>query len=182
MRVHARAVQAEDRLRHERRVQIVSQRDVLHDEAERAHVVRRRQHVVVAEIDLVLAGRDFVMRGLDVESHLLEREDDLAAHILAEIDRREIEVAGGVVGLGRRLAVAALKQEELGLGPGLHREAALGRQRDDPLQRRPRAAGKRGAVRVGDVADDAADASGANAASCPPDRSRGRPGRSRGRA
>ena len=43
-------------------------------------------------------------------------------------------------------------------GPGHHREAALGGQRDDVLQRRARAAGERAAVGVGDVADQPADA------------------------
>ena len=124
VRVHAAAVDAEDRLGHERRVQAVSVRHVLHDEAERADVVRGDQRVVVAEVDFVLARRHLVMRRLDVKSHLLERQHDLAADVLAEIDRRQIEVAAGVVRLGRRLAVrTALEQEELGLGPGVHREA-----------------------------------------------------------
>ena len=79
-------------------------RHVLHHEAERADVVGGDQRVVVAEIDLVLAGRDLVVRGLDVKAHLLERQDDLAADVLAEIDRRQIEVAARVVRLGRRLA------------------------------------------------------------------------------
>ena len=147
MRVHARSVQSEDRLGHEGRVQIVSERDVLHDEAEGADVVRRRQHVVVAEIDLVLAGRDFVMRGFDVKPHLLEREHDLAAHVLAEIDRREIEVSGGVVRFGGGLAVAALEEEELRLWSRLHREAALGGHGDHPLQRGARTAGERASRR-----------------------------------
>ena len=55
VRVHARAVDAVDRLGHERRVQAVLDRDVLHHEPERADVVGRRQHIVVAEVDLVLA-------------------------------------------------------------------------------------------------------------------------------
>ena len=114
MRVHARAVHAEDRLRHEGRVQVVVQRHVLDDEAARAHVVRRRQHIVIVKIDLVLARRDFVMRGLDVHAHLLEGDDDLAADVFAEIDRREVEVAGAIVRFGGRLAVAAQEQEELG--------------------------------------------------------------------
>ena len=153
MRVHARSVDPEDRLRHERRVQIVPQRHVLHHEPEGADVVRRRQHIVVAEVDLVLAGGDFVMRGLDVEPHRLEREHDLAAHVLALIDRRQVEVAARVVRLGGRLAVAPLEQEELGLGPRVHREAALGGQRDHALQRGARAAGERLAVGPVDVAD-----------------------------
>ena len=148
-------------------------RHVLHDEAERADVVGGRQHVVVAEVDLVLAGRDLVMRGLDVEAHLLEREDDLAAHVLAEIDRRQVEVAAGVVRLGRRLAVAPLEQEELGLGAGVHREAPLGGERDDALQRACAGSPSNGvAVRVGDVADHPADPLAATG--CPT----GRPGRS----
>ena len=136
VRVHAAAVDAEDRLRHEGRVQAVAIRHVLHDEAEGADVVRRRQRIVIAEVDLVLARRDLVMRGLDVKSHLLEREDDFAADVFAEIDRRQVEIAAGVVRLGRRLAVAApLEQEELRLGSRLHREALLGGQRDHALQR-----------------------------------------------
>ena len=104
VRVHARAVDAVHRLGHEGRVQPVLLRDVLDDEAERADVVGGDQHVVVAEVDLVLARRHLVVRGLDLEAHRLEREDDLAADVLAEIDRREVEVAGGVVRFGRRAA------------------------------------------------------------------------------
>ena len=64
----------------------------------------------------MLPRRHFVMRRLDVKSHLLERQDDLAADVLAEIDRREVEVAARVVRFGGRLAVgASLEQEELGL-------------------------------------------------------------------
>ena len=48
-------------------------------------------------------------------------------------------------------------------GPGLHPEAAFGGHGDDPLQRRPRTAGKRRPVRIRDVADDAADARAAGA-------------------
>jgi hypothetical protein len=115
--VHARAVDAEDRLGHERRVQAVLHRHVLHDEAERADVVGRRQHVVVAEVDLVLARRHLVVGGLHVEAHRLEREHDLPAHVLALVDRREVEVPARVVRLGGGLAVAALEQEELASGP-----------------------------------------------------------------
>ena len=95
------------------------------------------------------------MRRLDLEAHRLEREHDLPPDVLAEIDGREIEVAGGVVGLGGGLAVTRLEQEELGLGAGVHREAGLGRPGDRALERLPRAAGERGAVRVVDVADQA---------------------------
>src|SRR4029078_3230457 len=92
---------------------------------------------------------------LDVKSHLLERENDLASHVLTEVNRSQVEISAGVVGLGGRLAIAApLEQEELGLGSSLHDEAATAGSRDDALERRPRAAGERCAIRVGDVADD----------------------------
>ena len=110
MGVHAGAGDAEDRLRHERGVQVVVQRDVLHDEAARADVVGRRQHVVIVKIDLVLAGRHFVMRGFDVDAHLLEGDDDVAADVFAEIDGREIEIAGAIVRFGGGPAVAAAER------------------------------------------------------------------------
>ena len=89
MGVHAAAVDAENRLRHERRVQAVAIGDVLHHEPERAHVIRRDQRIVVTEIDLVLAWSHFMMCSLDMKPHLLERKDDLAADVLAQIDRRQ---------------------------------------------------------------------------------------------
>jgi hypothetical protein len=155
MRVHPRAVDAEDRLRHEGGVQVVVERDVLDDEAAGADVVRRHQHIVVMKIDLVLARGDLVMRGLDVHAHLLEGDDDFAPDVFAEIHRREIEVTRLVVRFGGRLAVAAQEQEELGFGSRHHREAALGGQADDVLQRGARAAGERAAVGIGDVANQA---------------------------
>ena len=157
MRVHAGAVDAVDRLGHERRVQPVRDRDVLHHEPERADVVRRRQHIVVAEVDFVLARRDLVVRRLDVEAHRLEREHDLAADVLAHVDRAQIEVAGGVVRFGGRNAVLGLKEEELRLGPGVHRVALRRREGDHFLQAGARVAGERLAVGRVDVADHARD-------------------------
>ena len=155
VRVHAGAIDAEDRLGHERRVHAVAPCDVLDDEPEGADVVGRGQHVVVPEVDLVLAPGRLVMRGLDLEPHLLEHQHDLATDVLALIHRREVEVARRVVRLGRRLVVSRLEQEELGLGPGTHGEAARPGLLDRTLERLPRAPGERGAVRVGDVADEA---------------------------
>ena len=157
VRVHARAVDAVDRLGHERRVQAVPDRHVLHDEPERADVVRRRQHIVVAEVDLVLAGRHLVVRRFDVKAHGFEREHDLAPHVLAHVHGAQVEIAGGVVRFGRRDAVPGLKQEELGLGPGLHRVAPGRRHRDDVLERRARAADEGRAFRRVDVADHPRD-------------------------
>ena len=151
--VHPRSVDAEYRLRHERRVQPVGHRHVLHDEPERRDVVGGRQHAVVVEVDFVLAGGDLVMRRLDVETHRFEREHDLAPHVLALVDRRQVEVAPGIVRLGRRGPVPPLEQEELALGAGVHREPLRGGERDDPLERAARAALERDALGRIDVAD-----------------------------
>ena len=155
--VQARAVPAVDRLGHEGGVQAVLLGDVLDDEAERADVVGGDQHVVLAEVDLVLAGGDLVVRRLDVDADRLERQDDLPPHVLAEVDGREVEVAGRVVRLGRGLAVAGLEEEELRLRAAVHRVAGSRRPGDGALQGMPGTALERAAVRVVDVADQPAD-------------------------
>ena len=114
MGVHAGSGQPEYRLRHEGRVQVVTECDILDDESKRAHVVGRRQHIVVVEVDLVLTRRDLVVRSLHVHAHLLERDDDLAPHVLAKINRRQIEVAGGVVSFGRRPSIVPEEEKEYG--------------------------------------------------------------------
>ena len=108
----------------------------------------------------MLPGRDLVVGGFDIKPHLLERQHDFAPHIFTQVDRREIEVATRIVGFGGGLAVAALKQEELGLGSRLHRKAFCGGQRDRPFQCRTGTADERRTVRVGDVADHPAYALG----------------------
>ena len=105
------------------------------------------------EVDFVLAGGDLVMRGLDVETHRFEREHDLAPHVLTLVHRRQIEVAPGIVRLGRRDPVPPLEQEELALGAGVHREPLRGGERDDPLERAARAALERDTLGRVDVAD-----------------------------
>jgi len=111
----------------------------------------------VPEVDLVLPRRHFVMRRLDVKPHRLERQHNLPADVLAPVHRGQIEVAPGVVRQGRRRPVPHLKEEELRLGACAQREAPLGGPRDDPLERRARAAHERCAFRVVDVADQPAD-------------------------
>ena len=156
--VQAGAVASVDRLGHEGGVEAVLLRDVLDDETERADVVGGDEHVVLAEIDLVLRGGDLVVRRLDVDADRLEGEHDLPAHVFAEVDRGEVEVAGGVVGLGGRPAVARLEQEELGLGAAVHRVAGGRRAGDSALQGVPGTALERAAVWIVDVADQPADA------------------------
>ena len=83
--VHAGAVDAEDRLGHEGRVQAVVLRDLLDHEAEGDDVVGGGHGVGVLEVDLVLARRHLVVRRLDLEPHRLEHLDDVAPRLLAEV-------------------------------------------------------------------------------------------------
>ena len=108
-----------------------------------------RHRVGVAEVDLVLAVRDFVVRGLHFEPHLLEHVDDRAARLLAEVHRREVEVAADVVRRRRRPALAPRpEQEELRLHPGVHRVAELRRARDLRREHAARIAVERLALRA----------------------------------
>ena len=93
MNVHSGAVHAEDRLRHEGRVEAVVEGDLLDDQLERRDVVGRVDGVPVLEVDLVLAGGDLVVRRLDLEAHRLEGDDDVPPGVLAPVDGREVEVA-----------------------------------------------------------------------------------------
>ena len=130
--------------------------DHLDHHPERDQVVGRGQRVGVAEVDLVLADRDLVVRRLQVEAHLLQRQLDVAAAVLAAVDRGHVEVGRGVVRVDGRVAVGVQpEQEELGLRADLHRVAEVGGLRQHALQVRARVAGERLAVGVGDVADQA---------------------------
>ena len=95
--------------------------------------------------------------GLDGNAHLLEGNDDLAADVFTQVNGREVEVAGAIVGLGGGAAIAAQEQEELDLGSRHHREAAVRSLGNDVLERGARAAGERAAVGIGNVADQPAD-------------------------
>ena len=113
MRVHARAVLAEQRLGHERRVQPVLHRVFLDRDPVRHAVVGHLQRVGVAHVDLVLAGADLVVGVLGVDPELLERQHRLAAQVRAGVERRQVEVAAVVEHLGR-LRVTEVEVLELG--------------------------------------------------------------------
>ena len=115
--VHARAVLAEQRLRHEGRVPAVLHRVLLdHDPVGHA-VVGHRERVLVAHVDLVLGGADLVVGVLDVDAQLLEREDRLAAHVGAGVERGQVEVAALVEDLGDAvLGLGGAEVEVLELG------------------------------------------------------------------
>ena len=155
VRVHARAVLAEQRLRHERRVDAVLRRDLLDDQPVRdrlvGHVERRR----VAHVDLVLRRRHLVVVVLDPDADLLERLDRLVPQLGRRIERRHREVAALVERL-RPLVV--LEEEVLELRADVERVEP---QRLHPVEREPehvpRVALVRHAVGLDDVADHAAD-------------------------
>ena len=111
--VHARAVLAEQRLGHERRVPAVLERDLLDRDAVGHAVVGHLQRVGVAHVDLVLARPDLVVRVLDVDAELLERQHRVAPHVGAGVERGEVEVAALVEHLG---ALGVAEQEVLELG------------------------------------------------------------------
>ena len=86
------------------------------------------------EVDLVLARRDFVVRGLDVHAHLLEGDDDFAPHVLAQVHGRQVEVAGGVVGVGGGLPSRRRNRKNSVSGPAIIVKPSLRRERDRALQ------------------------------------------------
>ena len=74
--------------------------DLLHDQAERHHVVGHRERVGVAEVDLVLARAELVEAVLDRDAHRLERDDGLPPQLAHHVELGEVEEAGVVERLG----------------------------------------------------------------------------------
>ena len=105
-----------DGLGHERRVHAEVGGDLLHDEAERHHVVGHGERVGVAEVDLVLARAELVEAVLDRDAHRLERDDRLAPQLAHHVELGEVEEAGVVERLGR---LGRLEDEELHLRRGV---------------------------------------------------------------
>ena len=129
VRVHARAVLAEQRLRHERRVDAVLRGDLLDDQPVGDRVVGHVERVVVAHVDLVLRRRDLVVVVLDRDPGLLERLDRLVAQLGRGVERGHREVAALVE---RLRALARLEEEVLELGADVERVEA---HRLHPLER-----------------------------------------------
>lgn len=154
VRVHSAARVLAERLRHERRLDALLQRHLLHDQAERHDVVRGGQRVGVAEVDLLLARCALVVGELDRDAHGLQHGDRLAAEVHADVLRGVVEVAG-VVGRGRAGAVdrLVLQEEELDLGVGVEGEAQVGGLGQGALEDVARVGEGRGAVRHEDVAE-----------------------------
>ena len=138
--VHPGAVLAEQRLRHEGRVPAVLHRVLLDDDPVRHAVVGHLERVLVTHVDLVLGGADLVVGVLDVDAHLLQREDGVAAHVGAGVERGQVEVAALVEDLGHaalRLGGAEVEELELGadvVGVEAHLLGPLHRPLQDPAR------------------------------------------------
>ena len=97
-----------------------------------------------------------MVRRLDLEAHLLQRIDDRAPRLLAQVHRCQVEIAPHVVCRRARRAVGTqAEHEELRLHPGKHRVPQPGRTLHLPLEHEARVAGERLPLRRGDVADQA---------------------------
>ena len=155
VRVHSRAIGAEDRLGHERGVQSVRHRDVPHDELECHQVVCGPKRLSILEVDFVLAFRHLVVRRLDLESHRFEIGHDVSARALSEIDRCEIEVPARVMGHGGGASILiSLEQEELCLDACGQRVSHGCGSLDHPFEAPARVAHKSVAIGAVDIAED----------------------------
>src|SRR5438045_1200195 len=94
MTMHAAAVVAVERLRHERRALVVLPRDVLHDVLEPHQLIGHRRERRELHPDLALPrARDLVMPDLDLDAALDERRHDRLTEIAELIRGRNGEVA-----------------------------------------------------------------------------------------
>ena len=152
--VHARAVVAIDRLRHESRRLAIALGDVVDAVLIDLHLVGHVHQGVELHAELVLGGGDLVVVLLDLDAHRRHGGEHLAAHVLRRVERRDREVAAlgldavaeiaalvigvavgrqlggveleaGVVGVGHELHV--VEDEELGLRADIDRVADAGR-------------------------------------------------------
>ena len=155
VRVHARAVLAEQRLRHERRVVAVPGGDLLDDDPVGHRLVGHRERVVVAHVDLVLGRGDLVVVVLDLDPDRLERGDRVVPHLGRRVLHGHREVAALV---DRLRALVVLEEEVLELGADVERvEAHLPHPLDGELEDVAGIALVGRAVRLDDVADHPAD-------------------------
>ena len=154
MGVHARAVVAGHRLRHERRRLAEGMGDHLHHVLVDLHVVGGAHQRRVGQAELGLAGRHLVMVLVHVEAHVPHHGDHLGPEIMGGIDRRHREIAaldrrpvpdvaflqdapGNVrafvgfelidAAVHRHFEAYVVEDEELGLGPEIGDVADAGR-------------------------------------------------------
>ena len=172
MAVHARAVVAEQRLRHERRGLAVLPGDVLDHVLVGHDLVGHARQRPEAHVDLALAaGRDLVVVELARDPEPLEREHHLGAHVVERVARAGREVAllrpHGVAEAGRARVPVALRRvdlvvravdghvvrdgvedEELALGPEVRRVRDARSSAGSPRPRARAGAGPSGTARA----------------------------------
>ena len=154
MDVHAAAVLAEDRLRHEGRVDAVLPGDLLDRGAVGHHLVGHHERLVVAQVDLVLARGHLVVAVLHADPHLLEGEDRLAAQVRRPVHGEAVEIAAHVEELG---GLVGGEIEELEFGTDIEGVALVVDLLQGPLQHIAGIALVGGAVGILDVADHPRD-------------------------
>ena len=100
-----------------------------------------------------------MVRSLRMNAHLLKRQADFAAHVLALVARSKVAVAGFVERLFRRLAlVVALEKVEFAFRADVERKTFLARLFDEIRKNLPRIALERLSVCIADVAEETDDA------------------------
>ncbi len=151
--VHAGAVDALHRLRHEGGMETMLLGDRLEHVLKGKRAVGRDQRGAVLEVDFVLAGGDFVVARLNLDIHLIERHHHVLADGAGEVGG-EIEVAAPVMGQGGDLVTILGEQEELQLGPDVVGVAELGQPLELAHQHTTGVAGEGLAIRAVDPADD----------------------------
>ena len=111
--MHARAVVAEDRLRHEGRGLAIGMGDLMNDIFVDLHLVGVAGQRVELHAEFVLRRRHLVVMLFDLDAHFGHDGQHFAAVILAGIDRRNREIAA----LGAR-TVAHIAAFIVGVGVG----------------------------------------------------------------
>ena len=139
------------RLRGKIRAEPVSVGHRFDDALKSQRVIRRRQRIGKAEIDLILTGTFLMMGAFRPDPHLLERQADFAADVLAAVLRRDIHIPGFVAGDARGLSgfVQIEKIKFLLRAKGKGKPHLL-RLFNGLLQKTARIRGKGRSVRMGD--------------------------------
>ena len=154
--MHAAAGILRERLGHERGVDALLDRDLLHDGAEGHDVVGGGEGVGVPQVDLVLAGAGLVVAELHRDAQVFEHAHRAAPEVVRRAAGNVVEVAGRVDRLRPVFAVLRrAKQVELDLGVRVERESAIGCALERALEHVAGVGDCRHAIGGGDVAEHA---------------------------
>ena len=126
-----------------------------HDLLEHHHVVGGLERACIVAVDLVLAVAALVVAVLGAHAHLLHGQADVAAQVLACVQRGHVEVTAEVDGdAGGAAMVIVLEQIELALGPHVAGQPQLAETAAHLAQEPPAVAAKGVAVRPFHVAEE----------------------------